>query len=673
MSKKISQLPTLSGPSVGGKLPLAYGGVTYGVVQGLELVGLTASDKATAQANGNAIAAANTAALQAAVTAVNIVGGGCIQIPAGDYWFQHGLIDVNVVCQLDNVDRITICGVGIGVTRLHIVDQANSNMFNLTGGSTYITIRDLTFDGNRTNQDQTLGVSGIRGDAFSGLWLENLHIHDIVHYGIGIEGFVQEYLYFENIKLENLGGDGFDQKNKSDANLFQVANNITVTNFGLHTLPPDAQTVQTGWDCRGAWQISNFVAHFTVADGSGMRFRNGNPGEPDVGFGGHRSHVTNVEIYGPGAASTSTGIECVARDVKIHGGYVRDVLFGVGCYYDVLTAEGAERCTFNGLTAEACGTAGFITSDGAQGNTFDNCTAIGATYGFRIRSANCRITNPQYRDNVTAAISVDTTGTNCEIVLPKRDTTGAAPTLGLDINGADCKVLGGNISGSATNCSVTAARFTAIGTTFLAATVDNVLVAVGGDDATFEACNSRSATSEGYQTRAARTTIRGGQATGNGGLGFQSEGTATDCVVDSVYMVGNAADFDDQGSNTVIRQRQLVGKSLNEAVAAAGTSANIDIPIISSTTVMFLVEAQMEDSASARCTVRTKVQAYRSGAAAAVVSAGTNEFTTGAGLTINLSGSGNNLRVSVTKSAGNNCRLDTRITEIFRQKTVEFS
>lgn len=632
---------------------LAYGGLV--------------TTKADAQSDSKRIAKANTAALQAAAQAASDAGAGVVTLPVGDIWFDHGLIDANVVCQVSGMSRVAFVGGGAGVTRLHIVDGAESNLFNLTGGSSYITIRDMEIDGNRAAQ--SLGVSGIRGDAFSGVWLENLYIHDIYHYGIGFQGFVQQFIFMNNIKLENLGGDGFDQKNKADSDLFQTASNIHIINHGLNL----AENTQAGWDCRGAWQLSNFVIHYTRSDGTGIRFRQGDAAEPDVGFGGHRSHVSNIEIYGPGAASTATGIECVARDVTVTGGYVRDVLFGVGCYYDTLALQGAERCSFKGVTVENYGTAGFITSTGADGNDFENCTARGngvGTYGFRVRSSGCRIINPRADGNTNTDISLDTAATFTEIQSPKLIGTSS---LGISVAAADCTVNGGHISGHATNLSVSAARFTMTGGALRAATGDNVLVAVGGDDARFNGVSSRGAASEGFQTRAARTVVNGGESVGNGGLGFQSEATASDCQVLDLYLSGNAAEFDDQGVNTTIRRSAPVARSINEAVASAGTSANIDVPLISATTVTFVVQVNMEASGSARCTLRTRYQAYRSASGSVVVSAGTSEFSTGTGLTINASGSGNNFRVNVSNTSGANVRLDTKIFEVFREKTVEFS
>ena len=637
--------------------------------------GAVASNQATAQANSNALAISNTAALQAAVTAASAAGGGVVYIPPGDFWFQHGLLDVNVVCQINGLQRVTIRGGGPGVTRLHLVNGADANFFNFTGAASNIAVWDMELDGNRAAQTPSL-VHGIRGDAFSGLWLENLYIHDISHYGIGIEGFVQQYLFFNNIKIENTGGDGFDQKNKSDANLFQCANNITVTNFGL------SSGTQAGWDCRGAWQLTNYVCHFSNADGSGIRFRNGETSTPaGGGFGGHRSHVSNIEIYGPGAASSSTGIEAVARDVVVQGAYIRDVLFGISCSFDIPTGFGGERCVFSGVTCENYGTAGFITSSGALRNTFTDCTANGnavGTYGFRIRSTDCTLNNPKAFGNVSTDISIDTTGTRTHVHSPRLTGSGSpgAAVTGLDVNAADCKCIGGDISGHVTNITVTAARFKAYGVTIRSATTDNVLTAVGGDDAEFIGCTSTGAASEGLQVRAARTTWRGGEITSNGGNGFQSEASASDALLIDPVMSGNTADFDDQGNTTIVTRSRLVGSLVNQAVAAAGTSSNIDIAIPSGATILFRVEAVMEDSTGGtglRCTQRSLIECWREGSGGLVVGTPASEFTQGAGLTINATNSGNSFRTNVTKAAGTSCRMDIRVWEVRRMKTVVFS
>lgn len=602
-----------------------------------------------------------------------IASGTKIVFPPGVFWFAHGSIDPNVICQIAGISGLLIEGAGIGVTTLKVANGADSNMFNLTSAASYVTIQNMTIDGNRANQTPNI-VHGVRGDAFSGLWLNKLHIKETSHYGIGIEGFVQQFMVFSDLKIENAGGDGFDQKNKSDSNLYQCASNIEIVEFGL------AGTTQAGWDCRGAWQISNMVVHFSSSTGSGFRFRNGETGTvAGGGYGGHRGHVSGLEIYGPGTGSSATGIEAVARDCVVQGAYIRDVLYGVSCSFDTPTGFGCSRSKFKAVTVENYGTAGFITSAGANDNDFEDCTALGnavGTYGFRLRSSGNRLTNPRASGNVTSDYSLDTAATDTEIIAPRSTGTGSpgAAVTGLDVAGARCTVTGGTISGHVTNCSVSAADFKATGTRFRGATTDNVLIAVGGDDASFIGCESSGAASEGYQARAARLQVIGGKCTGNGGLGLQTEASASDTLFADVYMSGNAADFDDQGTNTTVRRDAVVAKSLNEAVAAGGNSANLDVALLSSTTVTFLIEATLEDSASVRRTIRTKVQAYRSGGGGAVVSAGTNEFTTGAAtLTINPSASGNNLRVSVNNGGANNARIDTRIWEVFRQKTVEFS
>ncbi len=638
--------------------------------------GGVASTQAAAQSSGNALALQNTAALQSVANAAN--GGALVRLPPGDFWFDKGSIDPNVVCQLNNINRVTFAGAGPGATRLHLVNGANSNFFNLTGASSYISFLDMELDGNRLNQDQTLGVSAVRGDAFSGLWMDRLYIHDIVHYGIGFEGFVQQFIFMNNIKLENLGGDGFDQKNRADADLYQCASNIEILNFGLNL----AEVTQAGWDCRGAWQLKNFTVYFSRSDGSGIRFRQGNAAEPAVGFGGHYSHLTNFEIVGPGPASTASGIECVARDVHVKSGRINGVLYGAQLPYDSGTSQGAERCTFDSVTAENYGTAGFITSDGSAGNTFTDCTANGngvGAYGFRIRSADCTINTPRAFGNVTSDISLDTTALRTHITQPRLTGTGSpgAAVVGLDVNANDCKCVGGDISGHVTNASITAARFKAIGTTFRSATTDNVLVAAAATDAEFTSCTSTGAASEGLQVRGARTTWRGGEITSNGGLGVQTEASATDTLIVDPYMTGNAADFDDQGAGTVVTRSRLISSLVNQAVASGGTSSNIDVPVLSGTTVLYMVEAVMEDSTGGtglRCTQRTRIEVTREGSGTPTITGSASEFAAGSGLTVNSSITGNSLRVNVTKAAsGTSCRMDIRVFELRRMKTVVFT
>lgn len=636
-------------------------GVEYNIVSGY---GAVAGNGTTP------VATANTAALQAAINAANAAGGGRVVIPAGDFYFQHGLLDVNVVAQLNNVSNVEIVGFGRNVTRLHLINNADASFFNCTGSTSRVAIRHMALDGNRANQTPSI-VHGIRTDSVSGLYLEDLYIHDISHYGIGVEGYVQEYLFFSNIEIRNTGGDGFDQKNKADANVFQIAHNITVTNFGLNTLEP----TQTGWDCRGAWQLSNIVIHFTANDGSGIRMRNGESGaDPALGgFGGHRSHVSNFEIYGPGTATLALGLEVVARDVHISNGYIRDVFYGAAPTGLDATSD-SKRSTISNVTVENFGSAAFITSANTGAFAFINCRAITGPTGFRARCAGTEFINCHAYGCTTAGISTDTAGTFCKIVNPTIVGVGGASMVGMDLAAADAEISGGDVSACWRNASTSALRTKLIGTRLRTAIESGIVVAVGGDDCQLISVDAMSNGSRGVHTRAARTKVIGGSITGNS-TGFLTETSASEALVSkSTRFSGNTADYDDSGTNTEF-ERRLIVSSLNEAVAASGTSANIDTALEASTTYLFLVEASMEDNAGspARATIAANFLALRSGSGAPIVSAGTTEFSTGTGLTLNVSASSNNLRVSVTKSAGTNSRIDTRIWLVRRCKTVEFS
>jgi hypothetical protein len=119
-----------------------------------------------------------------------------------------------------------------------------------------------------------------------------------------------------------------------------------------------------------------------------------------------------------------------------------------------------------------------------------------------------------------------------------------------------------------------------------------------------------------------------------------------------------------------------------ESVSSAATSANIDIAIPEATYLTHEIEAIAETTGGTqRCTVRRVVDTFRSGSAAPETSGiadtlpvfewrhpahATNK------LTINVSISSNNLRVSCTNSLGANCKMTIVVREAARRDTVEF-
>lgn len=482
--------------------------------------------------------ALNTKALQTAAQAANDAGGGKVYIPPGDWYFAAGKIDPNVVCQLDSLSRITFEGAGPGVTRLHLLSGANSNFFNMDGSASYITIRDMELDGNRAQQ--WLGVSGIRSSNVSGLWLSNLYIHDIYHYGIGLEGYVQQYLFFDNLKIENVGGDGFDQKNKADANVHQHASNITVKNFGLNTAD---EVTQAGWDCRGAWQMSNYTCHFSASDGSAIRFRNGEFQEPDVGFGGHYSHLTNFEIIGPGSSSTATGLEIVARDVRVSNGRVRDVLFGASPTFS------AQRSSCTDVTVERAGTA-FLASIGADHFSFNNCVSVSSSIAFRVRAPNVNITSCEAFAYSSNGITTEQSGSGLNVV-NSTFSGSQGSSVGVNITTADVTVIGGaaynNVRGYVS--SGPRSKFIAVRSTFN--TDDGFTIGLGGDDCIIDDCTIGNNADEGITLRALRARVSNNIIFSNGGAGIDILNTASGTILHNNTFSLNAAAITDIGSGTI--------------------------------------------------------------------------------------------------------------------------
>lgn len=482
--------------------------------------------------------AINTAAIQRAADEANRSGGGKVYIPAGDWYFSAGQIDPNVVCQLDSLSRITFQGDGPGVTRLHLLSGANSNFFNMDGSASYITIRDMELDGNRA--EQSLGVSGIRSSNISGLWLQNLYIRDIYHYGIGLEGSVQQYLFFDNLKIENCGGDGFDQKNKLDANVHQHASNITVKNFGLNAAEP----TQAGWDCRGAWQIANFTCHFSASDGSGIRFRNGEIQEPDVGFGGHYSHLTNFEIFGPGSSSSATGLEIVARDVKVSNGRVRDVVNGVAPTFS------AQRSSATDVTVERA-TNAFLISQGSDYFTMTSCTAVSSSHGFRVRAPNVSIANSQAFAYTTTGITTEQSGSGLNVSNTVLSGT-LGTSVGANITTADVTIAGGAAHGNFRGYTTTGVSTKLLGVKAHNNSGAGILVAVGGDDALIDNCTVKSNGAQGVQLRAQRARVIFNEVTSNTSTGIDVVNTATGSVVYGNGFSNNAVSLGDAGYQTTV-------------------------------------------------------------------------------------------------------------------------
>lgn len=363
----------------------------------------------------------DTVALQDAIDAAAAAGGGEVVGRIGSTYLVTDS-GGNVAVSLLDVSNVTL-------RRLHIklADDEDSHVINIDGTAANIKLVDCEIDGNRANQ--TLEVHGIRCVAVNGIWIDRTYIHDAFHYGIGLQGATKTYVYLNDLKILNTGGDGIDVKNTDDDNAFQVGSNIQIENFGLND---SGTATQAGFDCRGPWQLSNITVKWTIADGTGIRFRAGELLDAN-GLGGHSSHLTGFECRGPGDGSTSVGVDIAARDVGVSNGYITGIFRGLQVSDD--------RATVSQVTVFDPEDDSFLAAVGADDCTFRDCTSNTAgDAGFRFRAARGRVLG----GTATAGVrGVATEATATDTVID--GVSFSSNTTNLDDVGIDSRIGGNNI------------------------------------------------------------------------------------------------------------------------------------------------------------------------------------------------------------------------------------
>jgi hypothetical protein len=125
-------------------------------------------------------------------------------------------------------------------------------------------------------------------------------------------------------------------------------------------------------------------------------------------------------------------------------------------------------------------------------------------------------------------------------------------------------------------------------------------------------------------------------------------------------------------ASTATTAWNLVGSSVNEAVADTVASANIDVPVAASTTAHYAIHVEVEQTGDTDAWQVATTRARRSGSANATVSGASVKDGSGA-LSISASASTTNLRVSVTPSLGGNVRMNIYVFELVSGATAEFS
>ncbi|MFA5003706.1 MAG: glycosyl hydrolase family 28-related protein [Candidatus Saccharimonadales bacterium] len=151
-------------------------------------------------ATGNGVTD-DTAAIQAAISAVNAAGGGIVFLPKGTYMVTG--------ISLNGVQHVTIQGAGARVSTIKLMNNVNiaTGTINATTQGDYVVMRDFGVHGNRVNNIG--GADGIRfpSSATTSVTMENLYVHEADARGINVTGsdFLITRCYLENNSQAGIG------------------------------------------------------------------------------------------------------------------------------------------------------------------------------------------------------------------------------------------------------------------------------------------------------------------------------------------------------------------------------------------------------------------------------------------------------------------------------------
>jgi hypothetical protein len=255
----------------------------------------------------------NTAAINAAITAANLAGGGTVFLPEGNFTVVNTATSDAIVM----ASNVRLMGAGIEATTLTLGNSQNAQVISISSDND-VEVCDLSIDGNRANQ--TTQVHGIRLAETTRCIIRNVKISNAEHYGIGAQGGTLKDVTIRDVAILNVGGDGIDFKNEDDDNNNIVIDNVTVDGWGLNT----SLTVQAGVDIRGPAKLSNINCRNPGdTDCRGIRFRAGELLDAN-GLGGHETTLSQFFLEMSGA--TAIGVSVEARSVYVSQGIIKGTM-----------------------------------------------------------------------------------------------------------------------------------------------------------------------------------------------------------------------------------------------------------------------------------------------------------------------------------------------------------
>ena len=313
----------------------------------------------------------DTAAINAALTYANSLGGATVFFPSGTYMLCRAIPASAIALTLySNVDLL---GAGVDNTILRLGNACDAIVMNGTGTSN-VAISQMHIDGNAANQNPG-GFHCIRFGDSTQIRLFWLKVYECMGYGVGFESESISELWIDNVHFSGAQSDVIDIKNYANDNDNIILSNILADNYNRDGSGDSAI------DIRGYAVLNNITLHQS-GNASGIRFRQQGSND-DLYLGGKKSALSNFRIISSGTGATGVGVN--QDRVAISNGYIEGGSVGVA-------VNGANVLVNNVIVVDAT-TAFRSGSQSAFGPAynaqFNNCqairtTALGGSRGFRI-------------------------------------------------------------------------------------------------------------------------------------------------------------------------------------------------------------------------------------------------------------------------------------------------
>jgi hypothetical protein len=285
----------------------------------------------------------DTDAINDAITACALAGGGIVLLPEGTY----------SVTTVDLTAKSNVNVIGVGKEATVIKAAAGGSILVCFDNSNFCSLRDLSCDCSLQTGAWCIDIGKV-----TDLLIENVKINDSNSNSIYFTDDTCTRCLISNVTIVDTGGSGVFIKNTGSDSSGIVFENIHITNpeeYGLYLRSP---CVLNNINIDGLVGVEGIL--FQQTDASGL--------------GAHGSSLSNFYISG---SSTSKGIGINANYVKVNNGSISGVSTGMDI--SAGTRNSVENVSFTNCTAVGLRTG---SSDNIVTNTvFDTCVTGLTVFG----------------------------------------------------------------------------------------------------------------------------------------------------------------------------------------------------------------------------------------------------------------------------------------------------